>query len=339
MNPGKGEYRMILAEKIMLLRKEQGWSQEELAVRLGVSRQSVSKWESMASLPDLDKILKMSELFGVSTDYLLKDEAPQEVGCINGETDEGDTARTVTLEEANGYLATVRETTPRIAAGVSLCILSPVLLILLGVAAETRRITLSEDAAAAIGVCALLVIIAAAVALFVTNGLRLERYEYLEKEPIAAEYGVAGIVESRREAYEPTYKKLLVLGITLCILCVVPVMAAAIVDDDFWVACAISCLFLLVSVGVHLIVRVACIWESYQKLLEEGDYTREKKAEEKRNEAFTTVYWCLVLAAYLGVSFVTEAWERTWIIWPVAAVLFGAALALKNMLQKRGENR
>ena len=87
----------------MLLRKEQGWSQEELAVRLGVSRQSVSKWESMASLPDLDKILKMSELFGVSTDYLLKDEAPQEVGCINGETDEEDTARTVTLEQVLAF--------------------------------------------------------------------------------------------------------------------------------------------------------------------------------------------------------------------------------------------
>lgn len=329
---------MILAEKIMQLRKEQGWSQEELAVRLGVSRQSVSKWESMASMPDLDKILKMSELFGVSTDYLLKDEAPQEIGCINGE-DEGETVRAVTLEEANGYLSTVRETAGRIAWGVSLCVLSPVVLILLGVAAETRRITLSEDAAAAIGVCVLLAIIAAAVALFVTNGFRLARYEYLEKEPIAPEYGVAGIVENHRAAYEPIYKKWLVAGITLCILCVVPVLAAATFEDDFLVACAVACLFLLVAAGVHLIVRVSCIWESYQKLLEEGDYTREKKAEEKRNEAFTTLYWCLVLAAYLGVSFVTESWQRTWIIWPVAAVLFGAALALKNMLQKRRENR
>ena len=88
---------MILAEKIMQLRKEQGWSQEELAVRLGVSRQSVSKWESMASMPDMDKILKKSELFGVSTDYLLKDEAPEEIGCVNGE-DEGASVRAVTLD-------------------------------------------------------------------------------------------------------------------------------------------------------------------------------------------------------------------------------------------------
>ena len=69
---------MILAEKIAQLRKQKGWSQEELANRLQVSRQAVSKWEGGASIPDLDKILKLSALFEVTTDYLLKDtlEAP-----------------------------------------------------------------------------------------------------------------------------------------------------------------------------------------------------------------------------------------------------------------------
>ena len=65
---------MILADKIIQLRKKSGWSQEELAAQMGVSRQSVSKWESGQSIPDLDKILKLSALFNVSTDFLLKDE-------------------------------------------------------------------------------------------------------------------------------------------------------------------------------------------------------------------------------------------------------------------------
>ena len=69
---------MILAEKIMHLRKKNGWSQEELAGKLNVSRQSVSKWESAMSVPDLDKILLMSEIFEVSTDYLLKDDRTEE---------------------------------------------------------------------------------------------------------------------------------------------------------------------------------------------------------------------------------------------------------------------
>ena len=65
---------MILAEKIINLRKKNGWSQEELAEKLGVTRQSISKYEGAQSIPDLDKILKLSEIFGVTTDYLIKDE-------------------------------------------------------------------------------------------------------------------------------------------------------------------------------------------------------------------------------------------------------------------------
>ena len=62
---------MILAEKIALLRRQNGWSQEELANQLNVSRQAVSKWEGGMSIPDLDKILKLSALFEVSTDLSL----------------------------------------------------------------------------------------------------------------------------------------------------------------------------------------------------------------------------------------------------------------------------
>ena len=62
---------MILAEKISEERKKNGWSQEELAEKLSVSRQSVSKWESGQSVPDLNRILEMARIFGVTTDYLL----------------------------------------------------------------------------------------------------------------------------------------------------------------------------------------------------------------------------------------------------------------------------
>ena len=65
---------MILADKIIDLRKKAGWSQEELAEKLAVTRQSVSKWEGAQSIPDMDKVVQMSRLFGVTTDYLLKDE-------------------------------------------------------------------------------------------------------------------------------------------------------------------------------------------------------------------------------------------------------------------------
>ena len=65
---------MDLAEKILQLRRQQGLSQEELAARLGVSRQAVSRWEQRATQPDAGNLLQLSQLFGVSADYLLRDD-------------------------------------------------------------------------------------------------------------------------------------------------------------------------------------------------------------------------------------------------------------------------
>lgn len=69
---------MTLAEKILHLRTQQGLSQLELAERLGVSRQSVSKWETGQSVPDLDKLIKLADLFGITVDELVREgERPQ----------------------------------------------------------------------------------------------------------------------------------------------------------------------------------------------------------------------------------------------------------------------
>ena len=118
---------MILSEKIIMLRKKYGWSQEELAERLDISRQSVSKWESGASIPDLERIVGMSQLFGVTTDYLLKDEM-EETEFADGMTPEITEGKVITVEEANTFLEATRKYAARIAPAVSLCVLSPVVL-------------------------------------------------------------------------------------------------------------------------------------------------------------------------------------------------------------------
>ena len=171
---------MILAEKIMHLRKKNGWSQEELAGKLNVSRQSVSKWESAMSVPDLDKILLMSEIFEVSTDYLLKDDRTEE-DFVSGNPD-GEETRKITMEEAQHFLKVRRDASAKIASGVAACILSPVLLLFLGGAAESGMLDMSEDLAAGIGMMAVLLIVAGAVASFLIFGREVGKYEYLEKE-------------------------------------------------------------------------------------------------------------------------------------------------------------
>ena len=335
---------MILADKIAELRKKNGWSQEELAGQLGVSRQSVSKWESAASIPDLDKILKLSQLFGVSTDYLLKDSQEPEEEAFPATTPAEEfapetecSARPVSLEEANEFLDTLWSMAPRIATGVSMCILSPVLLILLAALSDQEGgYVISEALAVTAGFTVLLVMIAVAVSLFIYCWRKMERFEYLEKEPIELAYGVTGVVEKRKKTYESSHGLFLIIGIILCILSAIPLFAFGALDQDRMTGVYgfLLCL-LLVAVGVFFLVRTCVVFGSFQKLLEEGDYTREKKASEKRNETVNTVYWCVVTAIYLGWSFHTMDWQRTWIIWPCAAVLFGAVLAVSNAVRRK----
>ncbi len=173
---------MILADKIIQLRKKAGWSQEELAEQLSVSRQSVSKWEGAQSIPDLNKIIAMSQLFGVSVDYLVKDEIEGEEPILPEDAASVNPVRRVTMAEANEYLALRRTASKKIALGVMLCILSPVILILLGGYSEYGPI--SENLAAGLGLGILLAMVAAAVAIFITTGSKAAAYEFLEKEPI-----------------------------------------------------------------------------------------------------------------------------------------------------------
>lgn len=74
----KRRSEMNIADRIQYLRKQKGFSQEELADKVGVSRQSVSKWESEQSTPDLEKIIILSDIFDVTTDYILKGIEPVE---------------------------------------------------------------------------------------------------------------------------------------------------------------------------------------------------------------------------------------------------------------------
>ena len=75
---------MTFGEKLKVLRKENGYSQEELAGLLDVSRQAVSKWESNRGTPEIDKLVQISNMFGVTLDYLLKDESPDENNQTGG---------------------------------------------------------------------------------------------------------------------------------------------------------------------------------------------------------------------------------------------------------------
>ena len=337
---------MILADKIITLRKKAGWSQEELASQLGVTRQSVSKWEGAQSVPDLDKVVQMSRLFGVSTDYLLKDELEEEE-FVESEADETPLRR-VTMEQAARYLALRKACAPKIALAVAMCIVSPVVIIFLSAMADAGLGSISEDLAAGLGVSVILVLVAIAVGMFLSCGAKTKEFDFLEKEPFETEYGVSGMVRERRKVYEPTASRCTILGVVLCILAVVPLMlelgvassdvAALLVrvaPADVYAAAAVDALLLLVACGVGVLVWSGTYTGAMDQLLEEGDYTRKKKARSGVMSTVSLIYWLSVTAIFLFYTFGPRGNGQprySWFIWAIGGVLYAAVMGIVSLV-------
>lgn len=317
---------MILADKITENRKKNGWSQEELADKLGVSRQSVSKWESAQAVPDMKKIIQLSEIFGVSTDYLMKDEIETPEPAETAPVDDGleESVRRVSMEEASAFLQHNESAARRISLGVMMCILSPVILIVLGGLAEADAISIEDAFAEAGGTAALIIIVAIAVGMFIREGMRGKKFEYLDNTDIDTEYGVSGMVKEYRDSYAEKHSRLLIIGIMMCIIGVVPMLIIDIThysnNTDILPIAGVAAMLIIIAVGVRLIVLTCIRQGGYDRLLEEGDYTRLNKKAGR----YDGIYWAIATAVYLGWSFINMRWDITWIVWPIAGVLFFA---------------
>lgn len=320
---------MKLADKIILLRKKFGYSQEELAELLNVSRQSVSKWEGAQSIPDLNKILKMSSIFGVSTDYLLKDEIEDEIKEELKEDNDNYVMRQVSLQEASNFLEENIQYAKETALAVSLCILSPVMMMFLLGLQNMNIYDFSEDKAGIIGSIILLLIISIAVGIFIKNNMKMKKYEFLEKVDIETEYGVKGLAKDKREMYSNTHTNKMILGVVLCISSSISVLGAAVYNQEHLMLFSVCILLILVSIGVNKIVNTSIIWGGFEKLLEEGDFTRVNK--EVKRSPIMGIYWIIVVAIYLGYSFITYNWAMSWIIWPIAGILSGIIYEIRKL--------
>ena len=350
---------MFLADKIINLRKKAGWSQEELAEKLAVTRQSVSKWEGAQSIPDMDKVVQMSRLFGVTTDYLLKDEIEMAEPTVNAD-DRQPPLRRVTIGEASDYLALRRTAAPKMALATMLCIFSPIALIGLAAVSElsASAFPLREETAAGIGLCVLMILAAIAVTLFLSCGNKAKEYDFLEKEPFETEYGVTGMVKERQKAFKPTYDRMNTIGTVLCVLSFVPLFAViAVIQDGFFMTMAVCLLLAVCLSGSDLMyigavclllgfVALACLAFVYagtrtgamEKLLEEGDYTRREKSQKNITGPVSVIYWLVATAIFMIYTFGPKGNGQprySWIIWAVAGVLYAAVLAGIKLIRNR----
>ena len=274
----------------------------------------------------MKKIVLMSEIFGVSTDYLLRDDIEIADNSETAPVDRGleETVRSVSMEEASSFLEHNERAASQISTRVMMCILSPVLLIVISGLAEAGFIGVGTAAAEAGGTAALIIIVAIAVGLFIRERMRGKPYEFLDKTAIDTENGVSGMAKDRRDGYAEKHSRLLIIGIMMCIIGAVPMLIIEMTrysnNTDLLPIVGVAAMLIIVATGVKLIVQTCIRLGGYDRLLEEGDYTRLNKKAGK----YDGIYWAIAVAVYLGWSFVTMRWDFTWIVWPVAGVLFAA---------------
>lgn len=375
---------MNIQRKIQRLRKEKGWSQQQLADRLGITRQAVSKWESGQSLPDIQMIVTLSDVFEVTTDSLLKDneedrdrsfsepfvseEPPsvQETEKVDEETqkmpvqldlrkresvlkssseessfdfrlkdDRGQPEKffdTLDPETAEDFIKTGKWDAFETALGVFFCIISPVCLILgtnyygfLGAILnpfipDVLPVKITESLIIGLGVSILLIFVAMAVTLFIHSSNRMKRFRFIEKGEFSLPASVRENIEKRYQDYQKIRQVFLIAGVCCCILCPVPLFLS-IALFSYWetaVITAVAVLLVIVGVGVFCLVWSSMTGKIYECLLQICDFSPDNRAIEKRKSH----YWTIVTAIYLLISFISGSWGKTWLIFPLAGILW-----------------
>ena len=318
---------MNLSEKIMLLRKKQGWSQEELANCLNISRQSISKWESGQSQPDIDKIILLSQLFQVTTDYLLLDQENEEhrqIGIY------------LSLSQAQEYLTLRKQSSLKIAFATFLCVISPIPLIGLTTLSQYQRFHMTENLAVSLGLSFLIICITIAVILFCLCAFKVKKYEFLEKEDFSLGNGVKEYAFKEKEEYQDRYHRYQIIGIALCILSVLPIFIF--LNYEFLESIAVCILLFFVSIGCFFLVLAGTYQNALDKILQTGDYTPKQKKNNILKSKISTIYWLVVTAIFLYYTFGKNGngqMQYSWIIWAIAGVLFGATMIVIDLINKR----
>lgn len=328
---------MIFADKLIRLRKKSGMSQEELAEKMNVSRQSVSKWEGAQSVPDLEKILQLGELFGVTTDYLLKDEMEDEE--FVGKDTTG--CRKVTLAEANEFLELRKNASWRVALATFLNIAAAAQFIVFGGTTTLPEPPFPENAAAVLGMAVLLILAAAAVGIYLYTGAQSKHFEFLEKEEFETEYGVVGMVKEKQKAFRNTYVTSNIIGACLCVISPVPTFVGAVAANDFTRVLLLAATLLIAGVGVVFFITAGVREASMRKLLQEGDYTPKYKRKARLAAKISPIYWGVVVAVYLvWLLFIdgSKSESNSWVVFPVAGVLFAAVLGICGLIERNNKD-
>ncbi len=308
---------MSFGENVGYYRKSLGITQEELADRLYVSRQTVSRWETDSSFPDVETVIKLCELFGCDMDTLVRGDAEW-----SGE-------RLTPLEVYDKHMN-------RFSAAIALGVFS----ILLGVSLLllTYAFSLSEI----VGIVALFVFIAVAVADFIIAGINHD--EFIRENKNVSPYG-----EERAKRFRKRFA-VAIAGATMLIFAGVVALVLMCYNDGFaplgfsrgeWEYFSAFVLLFCISVSVFIYVFFGMQYSKYDvaqynKDSESG--TSEKGADEEKNkigEAISSAIMLTATAVFLLLGFIGNLWHPGWVAFPIGGILCAISSIITEAVSKK----
>ena len=289
---------MSLSENLQNLRKIKNMSQEELAERLDVSRQAVSKWESGNGYPETEKIISICEIFDCSMDDLVKGKISEDV-----------------KKEKNDYDSIMTKTAKGIALGISIILLAvSIMLTILGFAPNEQ----AEDQYALIGVVVVLVGVIFAVPLFIINGSKIN--DFRKKNPkIANVYS-----EEETEKGNSKYTTYLAIGISTILVGVVAMMsliALKVFGDNSCLPVAVLMYF--VTIGASTIVFSGKMKEKYDVEKYNKENSDDFKVREEKIGKICGTIMLTATAIFLVLGFTLNLWYIAWVVFPIGGILCG----------------
>lgn len=288
---------MSFNENLQSLRKSRSISQEQLAEKLDVSRQAISKWESGTGYPEMDKLLKICEIFECSLDVLMK-------GKISEDT---------TLEKKN-YDAFFNKFSKgmSIAVGIILfCVTIQMVLL-----SMTRSLNMTEDQAAILGTLIVLFGVCIAVPIFIILGT--QRKNFIDKYPVMPEiYSM-----EEKDKFNSRFPIAIAFGVVLILIgtiILVGLYGMELVDEESTVPVAILLSFVTVAVSNF-------IYFGTQKDKYDIDKYNKKEKVEKDNTVVGKINGVIMMIAtilFLVAGLVFELWSICWIVFPIGGIMCG----------------
>ena len=254
------EKYMTFGEKLLKLRKEKGFSQEALAEQLGTTRQAISKWENNQGFPETEKLLQLSNIFGISTDFLLKEEKSS-----NGADEHG---YYVSKEMATGYLTNQRKVNRCIGFGFMFWAITGIPFVMFPFNQTLRFLGME-------------IFIVIGIVAFVVGAIsEQEQYKILKEEPLIFDRGYLKDLSDEFHIKKKIYNAILIPSTVLFIVGIIAIsftMQGTVIWSEYH-----AFIFLGFAIGLFGFCYCAGIIDSYELLIKNEEYCKRLLFKIKR---------------------------------------------------------